>query len=141
MRRNGEKGQATLAVLLATSIFLIGAIGLGIDGAHLYAQRQMAQVAADAAAQAGIMTYFDGTNTTTTVATSSPYTCTSSDTKTACQYAVLNGFGTSDDVITIDYGDDTSVSKPAGVALSPMATDPVSWVKVTITRNVHTTLT
>jgi hypothetical protein len=141
MRRNGEKGQATLAVLLATSIFLIGAIGLGIDGAHLYAQRQMAQAAADAAAQAGIMTYFDGTNTSTTAPTSSPYTCSgSSDTKTACKYANLNGFATADDTVTIDYGDDTSASKPAGVSLSPKATDPVSWMKVTITRSVHTTL-
>ena len=45
-------------------IFLIGALGLAIDGGQMYAQRQMAQAAADAAAQAGIMSIFNGTNAT-----------------------------------------------------------------------------
>jgi uncharacterized membrane protein len=42
------------------SILLIGALGLAIDGGQMYAHRQMAQAAADAAAQAGIMSIFDG---------------------------------------------------------------------------------
>ena len=43
----GEEGQAVILAAVAMSIFLIGAIGLGVDGSHLYAQRQMAQTAAE----------------------------------------------------------------------------------------------
>jgi len=38
--------------VVAMSILLIGALGLAIDGGQMYAHRQMAQAAADAAAQA-----------------------------------------------------------------------------------------
>ncbi len=48
--------------LLALSTFVLGAIGLAIDGSNLFAQRQMIQAAADAAAQAGMMSIFDGTD-------------------------------------------------------------------------------
>jgi hypothetical protein len=146
MRRKREKGQATLLVLLASSIFVIGALGLAIDGAQLYAHRQMAQVAADAAAQAGIMTYFDGTNTSSNSPSASPYTCLPADVntspyKTACKYAALNGFvpTSGGDNVQLEYGNSASPSPstPAGVSLS---SDPVSWVKVTVTRNVRTTL-
>jgi Flp pilus assembly protein TadG len=44
-------------------IFLIGALGFAVDGATLFGHRQMAQVAADAAAQAAILSIFNGTNT------------------------------------------------------------------------------
>ena len=59
-----ESGQALLLVIVSLSLFVLGALGLAIDGAQLYAHRQMAQTAADAAAQAGIMSIFDGTNAT-----------------------------------------------------------------------------
>src|SRR3954452_20532532 len=75
-RRSGERGQAILLVVLGMSIFVLGAIGLAIDGSHLYAQRQMAQAAADAAAQAGIMSIFDGTNGTGTHAFTASSTVT-----------------------------------------------------------------
>ena len=149
MKRKGENGQATLMVLLATSVLLVGALGLAIDGAQLYSHRQMAQAAADAAAQAGIMTYFSGTNTSTNSPPSggSSYTCIASDVsttpyKTACKYAAANGFsaGTGSDTVVLQYGNDASASKPAGVALSPASSDPVSWMKVTVSRDVKTTL-
>ena len=60
-RYKEEDGQTIVLAALAMSIFLFGAIGLAIDGAHMYAQRQMAQTAADAAAMGGIMTAFGGT--------------------------------------------------------------------------------
>ena len=52
-RRTGERGSVLFMVVLALGIFLIGAVGLGIDGSRLYAERQMAQAAADAAAPRG----------------------------------------------------------------------------------------
>jgi len=100
MRSKGEEGQAIIIVALAMSIFLIGAVGLAVDGGHMYAQRQMAQTAADAAAQAGIQSIFTGTNTGTGGAgfsTGSLFTCGTSDARTPCAYASQNGFGTTDD--------------------------------------------
>ena len=61
---NSEAGQAVLLVVVALSIFLLGAVGVAIDGSHLYAERQMAQAAADAGAQAAIMTLLDGSTST-----------------------------------------------------------------------------
>ena len=52
VRRKRETGQAAILLVLAMSVFLLGAVGLAIDGSHLYAERQMAQAAADAAAGA-----------------------------------------------------------------------------------------
>lgn len=41
MRRRNEKGQALLLVVLALGIFMIGAVGLAVDGAQMYGHRQM----------------------------------------------------------------------------------------------------
>ena len=79
---SGEQGQAILLVVLGMSVFLLGAVGLALDGSHLYAQRQMAQAAADAGAEAGIMSIFDGTSGTGThafTASATVTTCGASD--------------------------------------------------------------
>src|SRR5262245_34225338 len=92
-------------ILLALSVFLLGAVGLAIDGSHMFLQRQMAQAAADAAAQAAIMSIFDGTNATGTHAfsTAGAFTCASVN-PTPCYYAQsLNGFSTGADTVTVDY--------------------------------------
>ena len=65
MRRKGESGQALVLVAAALGIFLLGAVGLAVDVGQLYAHRQMAQNAADAAAEAGILSMFNGSNTGT----------------------------------------------------------------------------
>ncbi len=106
MRYKSEEGQAVILVALAMSIFLIAAIGLAIDGSHIYAQRQMAQTAADAAAQAGIMSIFDGTNSGGTAAfsTGSSFNCSTTDARTPCIYASKNGFGGSaNDTVTVSF--------------------------------------
>ena len=86
-------GQAIILMVVAMSLILVGAVGFAIDGGTMYAQRQMAQAAADAAAQAGIMSILDGTNGTSTYTfgTGTPplssYTCTTTDGRTPCVYA------------------------------------------------------
>ena len=82
MRRNSEKGQAILLAVAAMGIFLIGALGLAVDGATLYGHREMAQAAADAAAQAAILSVFNGTNTGANAfagSTSYTHTCSTTD--------------------------------------------------------------
>ncbi|MGO4516053.1 TadE/TadG family type IV pilus assembly protein [Terriglobus sp. 2YAB30_2] len=138
MRFKEEDGQAVIIVALAMSIFLIGAIGLGIDGSHLYSQRQMAQTAADAAVTAGMMSVFNSTNTSGAAAfsTSGSFTCGTSDAKTPCVYARNNGFGGSaSDTVTIDF---PGASGAPGVSLATGY--PVNVVRATVSRNVNTFL-
>jgi len=138
-RRKAESGQAILLVTAALSIFLLAAIGLAVDGGHLYAQRQAAQAAADAAAQAGIMSIFDGTNTSGThafpVAAGTTYTCTSSSAATPCYYAqTLNGFSQAGDTVTY-------TPNPSGVNFPNLsALDAVNLLQVTVRRSVPMTL-
>lgn len=137
-RLKEEDGQAIVLVALAMGIFLLGAIGLAVDGSTLYSHRQMAQAAADAAAQAGIMSIFDGTNGTGTAKfTDTPgtsFTCTTTDAETPCVYARANGFGASaSDTVTVSFP--TSAS---GVALS--GSDPTNLIRVSVARDVNTTL-
>jgi len=137
MRLHDEDGQALVMVALAMSLFLLGAVGLAVDGSHLYAQRQMAQAAADAAAQAGIMSIFDGTNSSGSAgfSTASTITCSTTDLRTPCAYAILNGFGsTSSDTVTVSFPADAAAP---GVAFS---SDPVHLIQVTVQRSVNTTL-
>jgi hypothetical protein len=141
MRFRDEEGQAVIIVALAMSIFLIGAIGLGIDGAHLFAQRQMAQSAADAAAIAGITSVFNGTYSSGAAgfSTTSAFTCSTTDARTPCKYASNNGFGASaDDTVMIDFP--SSVPGIASGSLSPDPAYPVNLVRATVSRNVSTTL-
>jgi hypothetical protein len=136
VHRKGEEGQAVLLVMVAASIFLIGAVGLAIDGAQLYAQRQMAQTAADAAAQAAALSIFHGTNATasTPFATTTRITCTSTTNPTPCAYAGFNGFvgGTAGDTVTVDFP--TAVSGVSSLSAAAPA------VLVTVQRTVNTTL-
>src|SRR5258708_40237929 len=141
MRYKDEEGQAIIVVALAMSIFLIGAIGLAVDGAHLYSQRQMAQTAADAAAQAGMMSIFDGTNgagATTFVSTpGSTITCTTTDPELPCVYARKNGFGgSSSDHVTIKFPTPPSTAAP-GVNFATAY--PTVLISVEVTRSVPKT--
>lgn len=138
MPRNKEKGQALILVLVALSLFLIGAIGLAIDGSHLYAQRQMAQNAADAAAQAAIMSIFGHTNTTAAHPFDpggGGFMCATDDQRTPCVYAASNGFA-SPDRITLDFP--TSVASVPGIG--PTVRYPYPFARATVTRSVKTTL-
>jgi Flp pilus assembly protein TadG len=126
-------------VLLAMSVFLMAAMGLAIDGSHLYAQRQLAQAAADAGAQAGIMSIFNGTNTSGAHqfadVSGTVYSCASGDARTPCYYAqTLNGFNVA--------GSDTLTytPNPAGVSVPNLSSDPINLLQVSVTRNVPATL-
>jgi hypothetical protein len=134
---NREKGQAIILVLVGLAGFVAASIGLAIDASHLYAQRQMAQAAADGAAQAAIYSIYTKTNTAaySNAFTGSDFTCSTSTANwTPCNYALKSGFGGS--------GSDTvSVSFPSsapGVTLDPSFSP--NLVKVRIVRTVSTTL-
>ena len=134
-----KDGQAVILVVVAMSILLIGALGLAIDGGQMYAHRQMAQAAADAAAQAGIMSIFDGTNATSAhpFGTGTPpiasSTCTTADGRTPCVYARNNGFGgTAADTVTLSF--------PATVSGVTLSSASVPAFAVTVQRTLRTGL-
>jgi Flp pilus assembly protein TadG len=139
MARFGSRnGQAIILVVVAASLILIGGLGFAIDGGQVYAQRQMAQAAADAAAEAGIMSIMRGTNATATstfgtgATPIASHTCTTSDGRTPCVYARNNGFGgTAADTVTLSYP-----SSVSGVSTLAAVTVPV--FQVTVQRTLKT---
>jgi hypothetical protein len=131
MRTGSESGQTILIVAVALGLFMLGALGLGIDGAQMYAHRQMAQAAADAAAQAAMMSILRGTNATSAhpFSTAGPFTCAvppaALDLRVPCIYAQYNGFGTSADTVIVSFP-----AAVAGVALFPGVSAPAVSVRV-----------
>lgn len=139
-RRRREAGQAFVLVTLAISIFLLGAVGLAIDGSQLYAQRQMAQRAADASATAGITSIFNNSSALGT----SAYNCTASDTTSPCTYASNNGFTSTYSTGTCSpssSSDCIRVDPNPGVAVTNLTSGTPNEVQVTNTRAVAMTVT
>ena len=134
-RGHRHRGQATLLALVALGVFVLGSIGLAIESSFLFLHRQMAQAAADAAAEAAVMSVFNSTNTATysNAFGGSAFTCTTgTDTRTPCVYARYHGFGvTANETVSVDFP--TSVP---GVSLS--ADDTPAAVAVTVTRTMNT---
>lgn len=149
-----EKGQATILVLVASSLFLLAALGLTLDVSQLYAQRQLAQNAADAAALAAIMSLFNNTNTSNGTFDNTfgkipngggnppRLTCGSSDNHTPCYYARQNGFdpASGDTVYTDFWSQANAFSQEPGVSISNATKDPVPLLRVTVRRPVRATL-
>lgn len=127
-----------MLVVLAFGLFVIGALGLALDGGQMYAHRQMAQAAADAAAQAGLLSVFAGTNATSsnpfaTETPPAPFTCSTTDGRAPCVYARQNGFGGSTtDKVWVDF--------PTAISGVNLTADPVPAVRVTVQRTIRTGL-
>lgn len=139
---NGKRGQAVLLVVVVMGIFLIGALGLAIDVSQLFGQQQMAQVAADAAAQAAMLSIFQGVNTVDTNpaafsgAPGTSFTCDSTHLPTTpCKYAQMNGFG-SGDTITVSF----SPCALTGGICGTVAAGQANQVTVVINRSVSNSL-
>lgn len=137
-----EAGQASILVVLGLGIFLLGAAGLALDGSHLFAQLQMAQAAADAAAEAGMLSVFDGSNSvagnTHGFATNALFTCGASDARTPCYYAqTMNGFNDTTDTVIVDFPTAAQAGVPSGTL---SGSSPVNLLRVQIRRTVNTSL-
>jgi Putative Flp pilus-assembly TadE/G-like/Putative Tad-like Flp pilus-assembly len=159
-RRANERGQAVVFLVFALGIFLIGGIGLVVDGANLWFHRQSAQTAADAACASAAMDMLslaagvtpadpnwipssdDGSVFHCSGTTGSAGNTTPNSTFPPCQYAALNGYSGSG-------SQDVQVSFPAGLSFTAecpngnvCAADDVAatpYVKVTVNDTVPTT--
>ncbi len=126
-----ESGQALLVVIAALGIFILAALGFALDISRWYTEKQVLHSQADAAAQAAMMSVFDGTELTDGFLPPFPVTCGGSS--TPCQYATQNGFQTGD-TVTVNF---PLFGGAPGVPLSP--TDLINVTRVTAKRPVPLT--
>jgi hypothetical protein len=99
-RARSERGQAFLLIVVVVAMLLLGVLGLGTDYGQVWAHRQMAQGAADAACQAAAADLFLNAVDPEAESTygidfswiGSSFTCGSKPNSVPCKYASLNGY-------------------------------------------------
>lgn len=134
-----------LPIAIIIALFLLAILGLATDYSQVWAHRQMAQGAADAACEAAVADLFlKGTDPTASTDfpaldfswIGSPFICSAKPNTSPCQYALLNGYP----------GSGVSVSFPSslpGVSGIPPGFPAITnpYVKVTITDPVAMSFT
>src|SRR5690348_8610567 len=142
--RRREQGQTLIPIMIMIGLFLLAILGVAVDYSQLWARRQMAQAAADAACQAGAADLYlfatdpatsglDGLESFSFIG--SAYDCGTSANNPPCQYAALNGY----------TGKNVQVSFPGsvpGVApLPPALSTPFPYIQVKVTDSVPLSFT
>jgi len=143
-KRSSESGQALVFLVLALSIFFIGAGALSVDMSNLWFHRQAAQNAADAACTAGAMDLLvdaqGGATGNQGFVNGTAFNCTAGSTAAPCQYAAKNGY----DSNNATPGNLVSVSFPPTVpgvptsSVAPTSLVPTAFMRVDVTDNVQT---
>jgi Flp pilus assembly protein TadG len=139
-RISSQKGQTFLMIAVFIGVFLLGILGVATDYSQVWARRQMAQAAADAACQAGAADLFlnatdpsvsgqDGLQSFSWM-TNGAFNCTSNAGSPPCAYASLNGY----------TGATVSVSFPSSLpnvtTLPTVFATPIPYIQVTVTDTV-----
>lgn len=134
-RAPSERGQTFLVIVVFIAVFLLGILGLATDYSQVWAHRQMAQGAADAACQAGaadlFLNAFDPSAGLDFSWIGSPYTCNTHTGSPPCKYAQLNGYS----------GSGVSVSFPSALPGVPpisggFGTIAHPYIRVTVSDTV-----
>jgi Putative Flp pilus-assembly TadE/G-like len=134
--RRKEAGQTLIPIIIMIGLFLLAMLGVAMDYSQLWAHRQMAQAAADAACQAGAADlYLDAVDPSASDLgglgdfgwIGKPFDCTTGADTPPCKYAAFNGY----------TGKNVSVSFPASLApaipaLPPSLTTAFPYIKVTV---------
>src|SRR5689334_19223731 len=98
---SAERGQAFLVIVVFVAVFLLVVLGLAADYTQVWAHRQMAQGAADAACQAGAADlYLQSVNSSASGSNGigdfswigTGYDCSTNASSPPCAYAALNGY-------------------------------------------------
>jgi hypothetical protein len=140
-----ERGQAFLVIVVFVAVFLLVILGIAADYTQVWAHRQMAQGAADAACQAGAADLYlkaidsnaSGSNGIGNFSwIGADFDCSTNATVPPCAYAALNGYS----------GSNVHVSFPAalpGVSALPGSFGTVAnpYIQVTITDPVGMSFT
>ena len=123
-RHSGESGQALVFMVLALSVFLLGAGALCVDMSNLWFHRQAAQNAADSACTAGAMDLLvdaqGGATGHQGFVNGTAFNCSVGSTAAPCKYAAMNGYTSNN----TSPGSLVSVTFPASVTGVPSGTVP-----------------
>jgi len=137
--RSREAGQATLFLILALGIFLLGALCFAFDMSNMWFHRQAAQTAADAACTAGAMDLLvdaqGGATGNQGFTPGTNYSCSSTSTDSVCQYAAKNGYNSNG----ASPGNSVNVSFPTsviGVTKPPSTLAPNPFIRVDVVDHV-----
>jgi hypothetical protein len=140
-----DQGQVTIFVVLAMALFLLGFVGFAVDMTNLWFHRQMAQGAADAACQAGIMdvllTAQGSTPPSAGFTPGTAFDCAVSPAAVPCRYATTNGYsGTG--LVPDTPSNQVAVSFPGsvpGVNPPPASQAPVPFLRTDVVERVGLT--
>jgi len=145
VHRFGDRGQVTIFVVIAMALFLIGFVGFAVDMTNLWFHRQMAQGAADAACQAGIMDVLllaqGGTPPSAGFTPGTAFDCAGAPSSVPCRYAAFNGYNATG-LIPDTPSNAVSVSFPGsvpGVNPPPPSQAPVPYLRVDVEDRVGLT--
>jgi Putative Flp pilus-assembly TadE/G-like len=132
-----EKGQASILIIIMIGLVLVGILGFATDYTQIWAHRQMAQGAADAACQAGAADlYLQFESPTATgadfswIGTGATFTCDAHPTAPVCQYAQKNGY--SGTQVTVEFPS----TLPGAPSLANFGTISHPYIKTTINDDV-----
>jgi hypothetical protein len=134
---SSERGQTFLIIAVLVAFFLLAVLGLVTDYSQVWAHRQMAQAAADAACQAGAADLFlKGTDPTASTDfpgldftwIGSTFDCSTKSSSVPCKYASFNGYSGSNVSVSFPSTLDGVSGIPAGF---PTVANP--YIKVTVT--------
>ncbi|HYX51997.1 MAG TPA: pilus assembly protein TadG-related protein [Candidatus Limnocylindrales bacterium] len=139
--RASEHGQTMIPIFIFIGLFLLAMLGVAADYTQLWAHRQMAQGAADAACQAGAADLFINAINPTAGGQNgllpfgyigTPFNCSTNTATAICRYAALNGYTTGSNVnVTFPSSLPGVTSLPSALAtahpyLEVTITDPVA---------------
>lgn len=144
-KRSSQHGQTLIPIIIFIGLFLMAMLGVAADYTQVWAHRQMAQGAADAACEAGAADLYlnavdpssSGQNGLQSFSwIGAGFDCSSTTASTPpCRYATLNGYS----------GSNVHVSFPSslpGVATLPSSlATPFAYMEVTITDPVSMSFT
>jgi Flp pilus assembly protein TadG len=143
-RMCSEQGQTFIPIVVMIAMLLLAMLGVAIDYSQLWAHRQMAQGAADAACQAGAADLFlkatdpsasglNGLQPFDWIGTT--FDCSAKPGTPPCKYASMNGYN----------GSAVSVSFPGALPnvdpLTPPFTTTTPYIQVTVSDPVPMTFT
>jgi hypothetical protein len=145
--RNGsysQRGQTLIPIVMFVGLFLLAMLGVAADYTQVWAHRQMAQGAADAACEAGAADLYlnavapssSGQNGLQSFSwIGADFDCTTNTSSPPCRYASLNGYS----------GASVHVSFPAGLpGIAPLPASLATanpYIEVTITDPVAMSFT
>lgn len=142
--RKNERGQTFIPIIMIIGLLLLAVLGVAVDYSQLWAHRQMAQAAADAACQAGAADlYLDAVDSTISGTNGlgsfnwigTTFDCSTGGSTPPCKYASFNGYS----------GANVKVTFPASVsgvpALPPALATPVPYIQVTVSDAVPMSFT